>query len=124
MTLDQTIDDLARTLDRPHGGPQGRLEWAATVRRRAHAVHEDLMREAADLRRRGDGLDARGRAVERDRRRLLQRLTALGPKVLEHPEADTSMRELRRLVADLQHYRQRVHDLVYDAVAQELGGSE
>lgn len=125
MTLDQTIDDLARTLDRPHGGPQGSREWAATVRKRVQAVREDLRREAPDLRRRGDGwLDARGRSAERDRRRLLQRLTALGPKILEAPDADTSLRELRRLALDLQHYRQRVHDLAYDAVALELGGSE
>ena len=48
----------------------------------------------------------------------------LGPRVLDHPESETSLRELRRVAVDLEHYRQRLHDLVYDAVALELGGSE
>ena len=64
------------------------------------------------------------RTTDRTRRRLVQRLAAMGPRILERPEAETSLRELRRLGHDLEHYRQRVHDLVYDAVALELGGSE
>ena len=81
--------------------------------------------DAAGLRRRGDGwLDARDRNTDRTRRRLVQRVVSMGPRVLERPEAETSLRELRRLAHDLEHYRQRVHDLVYDAVELELGGSE
>jgi hypothetical protein len=32
--------------------------------------------------------------------------------------------DVRRLLVDLEHYQQRRHDLVYDSVALELGGSE
>ncbi|HEX7739799.1 MAG TPA: hypothetical protein VF426_09155 [Marmoricola sp.] len=128
MALDQAIDEFISTLEGPRRGADGRFdwtEWADTVRNQLRTLRDALQREAKDLRRRGDGwLDARDRTTDRTRRRLVQRLAAMGPRILERPEAETSLRELRRLGHDLEHYRQRVHDLVYDAVALELGGSE
>jgi hypothetical protein len=44
--------------------------------------------------------------------------------VLECPEIEAVRSEIRRLIADVAHYLQRVHDLAYDAVELELGGSE
>jgi len=123
MALDQAIDDFVAIIEGPRRGA-GTL-WAESVRGQLRTVRDALQREAADMRRRGDGwLDARDRNADRTRRRLVQRLAAMGPRVLERPEAETSMRELRRLAHDLEHYRQRVHDLMYDSVALELGGSE
>ena len=34
------------------------------------------------------------------------------------------MHEVQRLLTDLEHHVQRLHDLVYDSVSLELGGSE
>lgn len=125
QTLDRAIDELARILEGPQRAAAEGAEWADAVRRQLAAVRDALQHEAADLRQRGDGwLDARDRTADRTRRRLLQRLAALGPRILERPGAETSLRELRRFARDLEHYRQRVHDLAYDAVALELGGSE
>ncbi len=44
--------------------------------------------------------------------------------MLEDDDLDSVRAELVRLVAALEHHRQRVNDLVYDSVALELGGSE
>ena len=51
-------------------------------------------------------------------------MTALAAGVLDRLDADVILSELRRLQTDLEHYVQRVHDLVYDSVSLELGGSE
>lgn len=123
MALDQAIADFTAIIEEPRRGAV--TDWAETVRGQLRAVRDALQREATDLRRRSDGwLDARGRTTDRTRRRLVQRVASMGPRVLDRPEAETSLRELRRLAHDLEHYRQRVHDLVYDAVELELGGSE
>ena len=58
------------------------------------------------------------------RRALLARLSALGPQVLESPDVERVCAALRRLLTDIAHHVQRVHDLAYDAVELELGGSE
>jgi hypothetical protein len=119
MALDQAILDLTRTLAEPARGNQ----WAASVRTRLAAVHAEL--DASRAGRSRDGwLSARERSSNRERLRLSQRLAAIGPKILDHPETETALRELRRVAVDLEHYRQRLHDLMYDAVALELGGSE
>lgn len=119
MALDQAIDELTRSLEQDRTGAQ----WRAQVRVRLAAVRQALAEDRPRFR---DGwLSARGRVTERDRRLLIARLATLGPRVLEHPDAETSYREIRRLSLDLQHYRQRLHDLVYDSVGGlELGGSE
>jgi hypothetical protein len=118
MALDQAISELTESLEQDRSGAQ----WRAQVRVRLAAVRQALAEERPRFR---DGwLSARGRATDRDRRQLLARLSALGPRVLEHADAETSYREVRRLSLDLQHYRQRLHDLVYDSVGLELGGSE
>jgi hypothetical protein len=49
---------------------------------------------------------------------------SLSAGVLDKLDADAIVREVRRLLGDLEHHVQRVHDLVYDSVSLELGGSE
>ena len=44
--------------------------------------------------------------------------------VLHHQDIEHVHDEMGRIVTRLERYRQRVHDLVYDAVSLELGGSE
>ena len=60
----------------------------------------------------------------RDRNALMTRLSVLGQGVLDSPEVEQLRFELKRLVTDIHHHRQKVHDLAYDAVELELGGSE
>ena len=67
---------------------------------------------------------ARGGAAIRERNALLDRLTALGPPVLESPEVEQVRVDLKRLLTDIAHHFQRLHDLAYDEVELELGGSE
>jgi hypothetical protein len=51
-------------------------------------------------------------------------LAAFGPVVLEHPDVDEVRVGLKRLLADIDHHVQREHDLAYDEVELEIGGSE
>lgn len=120
MALDQAIIDLTRTLADPSGGSQ----WGESVRARLAAVRAELDHARGKNRTRDGWLSARERTSNRERRRLALRLSSIGPRILDHPETETSLRELRRVAVELEHYRQRVHDLLYDAVALELGGSE
>jgi hypothetical protein len=118
MALDQAISELAQTLDQNPAAPQ----WRRLVRLRLAAVREALAEESVRFR---DGwLSARGSVTEKDRRQWIDRVSALTPRLSARSEPDTSYADTRRLAADLEHYRQRLHDLVYDSVGIELGGSE
>lgn len=96
--------------------------WRWTVRQRMASVRDALAGEVGDP---DDGwLAARGGTAFRERNQLLGRISALGPQVLENPDAERVRTELRRLVADIGRHVQRLNDLVYDDVELELGGSE
>lgn len=113
---------LARTVDAspPSSVPLGNWRWV--VRQRMAAVRDHLMNESEHPE---DGwLAARGGSALRERNALLLRLSALGPRVLESPDVAELREELRRLVVDISHHVQRLHDLAYDEVELELGGSE
>jgi hypothetical protein len=69
-------------------------------------------------------LAARTGTADRERRQLLARISSIGAGLLDRLETDRVAGEVRRLLNDVEHYRQRVHDLVYDSVAMEIGGSE
>jgi hypothetical protein len=120
--MSAALQGLALALDAPHreGVPLGNWRWV--VRQRMAAVRDHLISEGEHPE---DGwLAARGGAALRERNALLVRLSALGPQVLESPGVDTVRTELKRLVADIAHHVQRLHDLAYDEVELELGGSE
>ena len=96
--------------------------WRWLVRHRMAGVRDALTRE---LPREGDAwLAAREQTLRRERNVLLRRLATMGPEVLEAADVEVVREQLRRLVVDLEHHRQRLNDLVYDSVSLELGGSE
>lgn len=96
--------------------------WRWAVRQRMAGVRDALATESDHP---ADGwLAARGIAVVRERNALLERLAALGPAVLESPDLERVREDLKRLAVDINHHRQRLHDLAYDEVELELGGSE
>ena len=102
--------------------PRRHRAWRWLVRNRLAGVRDALTGESS---RGGDAwLAAREMSLHRDRNLLLGRLAVLGPQVLDAPDVEGVRTDLRRLVHDLERYRQRLNDLVYDAVSLELGGSE
>lgn len=109
---------LAVEQDPPAGGvPGGNWRWQ--LRQRVVALRDALASDGAD----DPWSAARSGAVMRERNRLLTRLAQVGPQVLD-TDLDALRTDLRRLVVDVHHHVQRRHDLAYDDVAQELGGSE
>lgn len=99
--------------------------WRWVVRQRLAALRDALAAEGTEGSEGGDAwLAARSGTVLRDRNRLLTRVGHLGPAILETDDLDATRAELRRLVADVHHHVQRRHDLAYDDVGIELGGSE
>lgn len=116
--LETAVDELRMALRADPGAP----EWRWQVRKRLSAVREALSDSHA---RQWDGwLSARAGTSNRDRRRLHARVAALAAVILDRMDVEAAQRELSRLATDLDHYVQRVHDLLYDSVALELGGSE
>lgn len=101
-------------------GPAASWRWQ--VRRLLGELRDALGSEGDPA---TDGwLVARSGAILRERDLLLERLGRLGPVVLESPDVAGVCQELRRLATDIGHYCQRLHDLAYDEVELELGGSE
>jgi hypothetical protein len=118
MSLESAISDLQDTLS----SARSSSNWRWLVRQRLSAVRQALGDEEFQT---WDGwLAARTGAADRERRQLLARISSVGAGLLDRLEADRVAGEVRRLLNDVEHYRQRVHDLVYDSVALEIGGSE
>ena len=111
---------LDRALDAPRGAGVPLGNWRWSVRQRLAVVRDRLVAETPGSQ---DGwLVARGGAAFRERNDLLARVSALTPAVLEVHDAEQVRLDLKRLVIDIAHHVQRVHDLVYDDVELELGG--
>jgi hypothetical protein len=118
MSLESAISDLQETLSRARSASN----WRWLVRQRLSAVRQALSDERVETR---DGwLAPRSGVMDRERRQLLSRISAVGAGLLDRLETDGVAAEVRRLINDVEHYRQRMHDLVYDSVAMEIGGSE
>ena len=118
FSLEGAVQDLRRMLASDATAP----EWRWNLRRRLSDVKEALGDPGAH------GVEAwlLGREVtsNRCRRQLQARVATLGAGVLDRLDAATITTELRRLQTDLERYVQRLHDLVYDSVTLELGGSD
>ena len=97
--------------------------WWSTVRHHLTRLHDALVSETEQPEA-GWLAAPRGGTVLRERSLLLNRLSTLGHDVLDGPEIEALRGEIKRLITDVGHYLQRVHDLAYDAVELELGGSE
>jgi hypothetical protein len=120
--LQVALNGLAQAIEAPRVEGTALGNWRWTVRQRMTAVREGLARESAQA---ADGWAvAREYSVLRERNALMSRLATMGPQVLEAREVDRILLDLKRLVSDIHHHRQRVHDLVYDQVEIEFGGSE
>ena len=116
--LETAIRELRQILGVDSASP----EWRWLVRKRLSDIKEALSDQQA---RQWDGwLTARARTSNRDSHQLQARVAALAAIVLDKLDTEAIDRELTRLTGDLDHYVQRVHDLVYDSVSLELGGSE
>jgi hypothetical protein len=104
MSLESAISDLQRTLS----SNRTASNWRLMARQQLSAVREALGDERFAS---WDGwLTARSSGTDRERLQLLARITALGTGLLDR--------------LDVAHYRQKVHNLVYDSVSMEIGGSE
>lgn len=116
--LEHALIGLRQALDTPRRHHM----WRWLVRHRITGVRDALGHEHAHP---GDGsLEARQASLLRERDALLRRLAVLGTQVLDAPDVEPVRTELKRLVTDVEHHRQRLNDLVYDTVSLELGGSE
>jgi hypothetical protein len=115
----QSLNGALAAYGRP-GASVGQWRWQ--LRQQMAAVRDALVAEA------GNGADgwtvAREGGMLRERNALLARLGTLGPRVLEHPDPDVVHADVQRLLVDVGHHAQRLHDLAYDEVELELGGSE
>lgn len=103
----------------PTGEPElGAWRW--TVRRHLVGVRDLLATSAASPAEQ----TAREQLLARSHQALLARLSELGPRVLEAADVSALVEDLRRLQHDAARHEQRRHDLVYDDLLLELGGSE
>ncbi len=116
--LETAVNELRQILSADSTTP----EWRWHVRRRLSAVKEALAHPQG--RQAEAWLAARAHSSNRVRRQLLARVSTLANGVLDKLDAETILRETDRLHTDLEHHVQRLHDLVYDSVSMELGGSE
>jgi hypothetical protein len=118
MNLESAISELQETVS----GARSASNWRWLVRQRLSTVRQALSDENFQS---WDGwLAARTGSADRERRQLLARISAIGSALLDRLDMETVSVEIRRLLSDVEHYRQRVNDLLYDSVAMEIGGSE
>ena len=116
--LEHALIGLQQAID----SPRRHHVWRWLVRQRMAGVKDAL---SGELARGGDAaLASREIHLQNERRLLLRRLVELGPRVLDAPDIEEVRSDLHRLLADIDRHRQRLHDLVYDEVEIEFGGSE
>ena len=117
--FESAVESLEQALQSP---PKFQQSWGHIVRQRAGQLAEALTAEspvAVD-----SWLAARVGHLERERNRLLTRLSVLATLLAESTDLETVRESFRRLVLDARHHHQRVNDLAYDALALDVGGSE
>jgi hypothetical protein len=117
--LAHALDGLERAVTTP---PRLQQSWRYLVKQRLTWVGTALASEgAADEE---PWLQARAAQLLRERARLQGRTAMLAGTICDAVDLDPVRQSLARLVADLQHYQQRVNDLAYDAVDLDVGGSD
>ena len=119
--MQTALRGLNQALDAPR--VNGALEpWRLSVKECMANLRDCLSREAAVA---DDGwLADRSRMMQRERRALLGRMSALRIRMEQSFDIDTLRMEIKRLLLDVSHHVQRLHDLAYDDVEMEIGGSE
>ena len=116
--LETAVDELRQILSADSTAP----EWRWNLRRRLSEVKDAL--SGPSVRQADAWLAPRAQSSNRARHQLYARATTLAAGVLERLDTESILQEARRLLTDLEHHVQRLHDLVYDSVSLELGGSE
>ena len=120
-TVTTTLHELLEALQDPPEPGDSLGTWRWRVRKRMAAVRDLLTHETTIP---NGWLAARGVVARRARDDLLTRLNVLSPRVMEDADVREAAQELRRLAGDAERHFQRLHDLAYDEVELELGGSE
>ena len=120
--MSSALQGLDQALDAPRRPGVQLGNWRWVVRQRMTAVRDALVIEARTPD--DSWLAARGGTAFRQRNALLARLNALAPQVLQNPDVEEVRLEMKRLLSDIARHLQRLHDLAYDDVELELGGSE
>jgi len=119
MTLESELRDL-----RGLASQEDAANWRILVRDKLKSVQRALRASGAELPVDEAWLSARETSNDRVRARLEARTAALSQTILTRLDNHRISMDLNRLMSDLQHYVQRIHDVNLDAVALELGGSE
>jgi hypothetical protein len=117
--VELAVEGLEQALQSP---PKLQQSWGHIVRQRAHQVADALTAESPVAM--DSWLSARAGHLDRERNRLLTRLSVLGTMLCESADLEQVRESLSRLVLDVRHHHQRVNDLAYDALALDVGGSE
>lgn len=117
-SLETAISELRQILADDPTAPA----WRWNVRRRLSEVKEALVQP--QVQQPEAWLAARAQLSNRDRSQLQGRVMSVSAGLLDKMDTEPIVREVKRLLGDLEHHVQRVHDLVYDSVSLELGGSE
>jgi hypothetical protein len=117
--FEHAIDSLEQAL---HSPPRLQQSWGHIVRQRTEQVADALTAESPVAVE--SWLVARVGHLDRERNRLLTRLSVLGSTLADTTDLDQVRDSLCRLMRDVRHHHQRVNDLAYDALALDVGGSE
>lgn len=113
---------LDRTLDAPYDAGVALDLWRRLAQRHLADLRAALTAEADPS---DDGwLAARSGGLQRERDALVARAAGLFGALLGAPDVERLRTDLRRFLLDVGHHLQRRHDLAYDSVELELGGSE
>lgn len=116
MSLESAVADLRHAIVHPPA-----KAWRELIDEQLTAVRDALRRETALP---PDGWTAaRWKRTDRERLTLINRVTKLRTRLAAGPENARSG-EVDRLLVDVEHHLQRLHDLLYDSVEMEIGGSE
>lgn len=116
--LETAIGELRLVL----AGDSSAADWRWNVRLGLSGIRDTLA--TRQVRQPEAWLTARSQLSDRDRSQLRGRVGSLAAGVLDDLETEAVVHEVDRLLGDLEHHVQRNHDLVYDSVSLELGGSE
>jgi hypothetical protein len=113
------VEGLEQALQSP---PKLQQSWGHVVRQRARQLADALTAESSVAM--DSWLSARAGHLDRERARLLTRLSVLGSLLSENTDPEPVRESLSRLALDVRHHHQRVNDLAYDELALDVGGSE
>jgi len=120
IAMHSALQELNQALDAPRV-PGALGPWRKAVSDRSAFVRDCLNREGPVA---SEGwLADRSKLMARERHSLLDRVLTVSAR-MEQSEVDLIRMEIKRLMVDINHHVQRLHDLAYDDVEMEVGGSE